>query len=504
MLVLFAFGWLGWLDDPPVGQTLQSYALFVMLGCLFLGLILDILLKLLAYWQRRRIAAHTRAERKGRQQRQATNRHHQRQRADPRQQPEHTEHPSGAVDSELPMASYASQIVQRFREREAYWQNRERQWHAVLDAANDDLAAKREQITQLEAQLAAVQAQRLPMITVETVATASTILIVGSRGSGKTTLLQAILRERVGFLCVFDPHSAVAKWPTTALVCGGGRNFRDVYEKLVWLYSLMDRRAKEQAQKREGECQFRPISMIADEWGAILKHVPVKRDDMSPSDMVSAMLKEGRKYKIGFVAGAHGDTIASIGAKGDREAFINSFDWVIYTGAFVAEKLRGYPHILREIPWAVNADTIRFPLIAVAYQPTTRSISLLDLRGITQRLAHDPTPTADDLVDLTIPVGDPQPSAAAIAPTTPQPQRQRLNISAAERQTIITAALAEIALAAEQNRMPSKGAVCRAAFDGRDTGTSRQKVVQVIEEANLADHFVAATSLTSPLRPQSA
>jgi len=109
----------------------------------------------------------------------------------------------------------------------------------------------------------------------------------------------------LGVSYIFDPHHAVAKWPKYAIVYGAGRNFPQVYEKLVWLHDLLDRRAKEQAGKREGDCTFPPVALIADEWGSILSNVKVERGQTSPSDLVMDLLKEGRKFKIGFLAGAN-------------------------------------------------------------------------------------------------------------------------------------------------------------------------------------------------------
>jgi len=231
-------------------------------------------------------------------------------------------------------------------------------------------------------------------ITVKELAAADNLLIVGNRGSGKTTLLAAILRHRPPARYIFDPHNEPGKWDGAARVVGGGRDFQAVYAALQAAERTMDARSKELAQDAAAKARFVPFSVISDEWGSVNEEITFDaREQDAPGKLVRLLLKEGRKFKISFIASAHGDTNASLGCTGDKKAFENSFDWFIYMGAFVAEKVPA--DVMKRIPLGKNPEGGTFPLIVVAYSPTTRETRLLDLRGLaddatTPRLS--PTP----------------------------------------------------------------------------------------------------------------
>jgi len=363
----------------------------------------------------------------------------------------------------------------RSKARDKQWQDVVSDLEAHFDETVDELQTR---ITQLQEQIETAQATQLPSITVTTLAAASTVLLVGSRGSGKTTLLNAMIRERHGVVYVFDPHGTAAKWPETAIVYGSGRNFAQVKAQLDALYTLMDTRAKESAAQREGSIRFPLLTLAADEWGSILENVRSGRDERSPSDTIVSLLKEGRKFKIGFIAGAHGDTVASIGGKGDQKAFLNSFDWIVYMGAFVTDKLSAYPNLLRELPWTTTNDGIRIPLIAVAYQPATRSLALLDLRSITAAESAwvAPATTSDRRVERL--VTDALLMSELIMPTPTLPTsdetpvtRSLLFISDEDRARIIAAA----------QQATSRSEVAKHLF-GSAGGEGYQKVRQVCDE----------------------
>jgi hypothetical protein len=288
------------------------------------------------------------------------------------------------------------------------------------------------------------------------------------------------MRERQGAVYVFDPHGTAAKWPETAIVYGSGRNFAAVKTQLDALYNVMDTRAKESAEQREGAIRFPLLTLAADEWGSILENVRVARDERAPSDIVMSLLKEGRKFKIGFIAGAHGDTIASIGGKGDQKAFLASFDWIVYMGAFVSDKLTAYPHVLRELPWTTTSDGIRIPLIVVAYQPATRSLALLDLRSIEAAASAwvAPATTSDRRVERLVTdallmrelIMPPALPASDETPAT----RSLLLISNEDRERIVAAA----------QQATSRSEVAKQLF-GSAGGEGYQKVRQVCDEESL-------------------
>lgn len=476
-------------SEPP--NPVTAFFGYLAMGCLALGLVFQFLLWLVNRWPERR----------------APRRRRESPRSSRRRESPQASRPSGRPPQQ---ATTRARVLSQ-EEWRSHWKARERRWQAKLAAFNQAwhereiaMVAERDQyeaqcaqdaariaqdaarIAQLEAQLKAAAATRLPMITVATLAASTTVLLVGSRGSGKTTLLQAIVRERSGVLCVFDPHTAQDKWPNRAMVYGGGEHFAEVYDRLRWLTQLMRRRAEEQQAKQEGTCRFPRIDIVADEWSGIVSDTPFPRGEKSPGEMVMALLLRGRKFQIGFVAGAHNDTVASIGAKGDKDAFLTSFDWIVYMGAFVSDKLRSYPHIMNEIPWQRTADGIQIPTVVVAYQPATRSLALLDLRNLPRATRnHSDLRTYPDLdLDEGGSTGAPSPPDDLL----PQSSSPSMVIRVEERQRILAAILDEVHAAQQDGRVPSKGRVCRAVF-GRDGGTARQKVVAVIEESAFADSF---------------
>lgn len=218
------------------------------------------------------------------------------------------------------------------------------------------------------------------LITVDDLARADNLLIVGNRGSGKTTLLAAILRMRRQALYVADPHNEPGKWHATRVI-GGGRAFQEVYSGLQAMVATMDERAKAMNVDASARAGFVPFTLAGDEWGSVNEEItfdPKAQD--APGKLVRLLLKEGRKFKISFIASAHGDTNASLGCTGDKEAFANSFDWFIYMGAFVAGRLT--PEVMKRIPLGKNPEGGTFPLVVVAYSPTTRETRLLDLHDI--------------------------------------------------------------------------------------------------------------------------
>ena len=217
-------------------------------------------------------------------------------------------------------------------------------------------------------------------ITVAELATGDNLLIVGNRGSGKTTLLQALLSHRQRRCYVLDPHSHPGKWPATAKVLGGGRDFATIYATLLRGEDELTKRA--QALNTDAGARFAPFTLASDEWGSVTSEIVVGRDQDSPGRLMIRLLKEGRKFGISFIGCAHGDTAESLGSKGDTAAFRASFDWIIYCGAFVSRELRDLPDLARSLPLGRTPEGGTFPLIVMAVSPVTGSRRMLDLREI--------------------------------------------------------------------------------------------------------------------------
>ena len=231
----------------------------------------------------------------------------------------------------------------------------------------------------------------LAPITVDELAASDNLLIVGSRGSGKTTLLQALIAQRARRCYVLDPHSHPGKWPHEARVIGGGRDFAAIYAALLRAEQAMTQRA--QQLSRAAGLRFAPFTLAGDEWGSVCSEIVVSKGQDAPGRLLSRLLKEGRKFGVSFIGCAHGDTAESLGSRGDTAAFRNSFDWIVYCGAFVASQLKDQPDLVRGLPLGRTPEGGRFPLIVVAVSPITGERRLLDLRTVA---VSDPTPHADD------------------------------------------------------------------------------------------------------------
>ena len=220
----------------------------------------------------------------------------------------------------------------------------------------------------------------LAPIALAELAASDNLLIVGSRGSGKTTLLQALIAQRQSRCYVLDPHSHPGKWPREARVIGGGRDFVAIYAALLRAELTMTQRA--QQLSRAAGLHFAPFTLAGDEWGSVCSEIVVGKGQDAPGRLLSRLLKEGRKFGVSFIGCAHGDTAESLGSKGDTAAFRNSFDWIVYCGAFVASQLKDQPDLARSLPLGRTPEGGRFPLIVVASSPVTGERRLLDLRKL--------------------------------------------------------------------------------------------------------------------------
>ena len=225
----------------------------------------------------------------------------------------------------------------------------------------------------------ATPARELKMLTLDQIAKCSTILLVGSRGSGKSTLLRAILATKTEAIAVYDPHAAPTDWPMATML---HNDETSISNGLVSAYKRLSTRRHERRTgvRTEG---WPKVTLAADEWGSIVSNVKlpdsIKR---TPGEVSTELMKEGRKFEIGFVAGAHGKTNKSLGCEGDQEAFLQSFDWIINLGGFTRKMLaKDHADLIDQLPMGTNAQGGTFPLVVVC-ESNMGELRLLDMRGL--------------------------------------------------------------------------------------------------------------------------
>jgi energy-coupling factor transporter ATP-binding protein EcfA2 len=212
------------------------------------------------------------------------------------------------------------------------------------------------------------------------------ILVVGTRGSGKSTLIKALVGLKEMRTIIFDPHSSPDKWPAGSRIIGGGSNYEEVYSGIKELDEIRKTRSGQLNRGEVKEGEFDNLVVASDEYGSIVSAAAkyAEKGEETPGEMNILYLKEGRKFNLHWIGGAHGDTTRSLGSKGDHEAFLQSFDYIVYTGVFVRTKLesldKGY--LMPKIPMGVNKQGILFPLKVLVFSPTSGNWFFLDMRGI--------------------------------------------------------------------------------------------------------------------------
>lgn len=228
----------------------------------------------------------------------------------------------------------------------------------------------------------------LSTISLQQLAKATTILVVGSRGSGKSTLIRALVGQKPIATLVLDPHNKPGKWPDGSEIIGGGSNYQGIYSGAVGLLGELKHRSGQLDRGEVQEGEFPNLLVAADEWGSIVDEASEYAPKGGPlaGDITRRYLKEGRKFGMQWVGGAHGDTAKSLGSAGDTVAFQQSFDYIVYSGGFVRRKLDELKRLdlMKSIPMGTTPEGNAFPLIVLVYSPTQGNWSLLDMRGINQ------------------------------------------------------------------------------------------------------------------------
>jgi hypothetical protein len=139
-------------------------------------------------------------------------------------------------------------------------------------------------------------------------------LIVGASDSGKTTLLQWLVSRRLqtSKVIVIDPHAYPQKWPGCVVV-GTGRNYPEIARALDALVSLMTKRYEEIGKGMVAEQAHSRITILIDEWRAIVYNVK------DASDAIKALLTESRKAAFSVFVATHSDRAKPLGLEGEYD-----------------------------------------------------------------------------------------------------------------------------------------------------------------------------------------
>jgi hypothetical protein len=148
---------------------------------------------------------------------------------------------------------------------------------------------------------------------------AQRVLIRAISGDGKTTLLQHIADRRQGSVIVLDSQSYPGKWPTKCKVIGTGSDHAAISVTLDNLIELMVKRYKEIGEGLVREGEHPRLTVIIDEWMAIVSECA------NSSDVIRRLLTESRKAAFSVFIASHSERIKSLGldGRGDlRDGFL--------------------------------------------------------------------------------------------------------------------------------------------------------------------------------------
>lgn len=151
--------------------------------------------------------------------------------------------------------------------------------------------------------------------------TAQRVLVKAASDGGKTTLLQHIAAQRIitEAVLILDSQSYPDKWPDRCNVVGTGSNHPAISVALDRLIDLMVRRYKEIGDGTVREGQHPRLTIIIDEWMAIVDQCP------NAGDVIRRLLTESRKAAFSVFIGSHSERVKSLGldGRGDlRDGFL--------------------------------------------------------------------------------------------------------------------------------------------------------------------------------------
>lgn len=148
---------------------------------------------------------------------------------------------------------------------------------------------------------------------------AQRVLIKAASNGGKTTLLQHIADRRHGSVIVLDSQSYPDKWPDKCKVVGTGSDHAAISVTLDNLIELMVKRYREIGEGLVKEGEHPKLTIIIDEWMAIVSECP------NASDVIRRLLTESRKAAFSVFIGSHSERVKALGldGRGDlRDGFL--------------------------------------------------------------------------------------------------------------------------------------------------------------------------------------
>ena len=152
--------------------------------------------------------------------------------------------------------------------------------------------------------------------------TAQRVLIKAASNGGKTTLLQHIAAQRIAInesVLILDSQSYPDKWPAGCKVVGAGSNHQAISVALDGLIDLMVKRYQEIGQGLVREGQHPKLTIIIDEWMAIVGECD------NAGDVIRRLLTESRKAAFSVFIGSHSERVKALGldGRGDlRDGFL--------------------------------------------------------------------------------------------------------------------------------------------------------------------------------------
>jgi hypothetical protein len=249
-------------------------------------------------------------------------------------------------------------------------------------------------------------------------------------------------------------------------------------------------------QRSAGVQTFTRLTICGDEWRAIAKNVD------GAGETLTAIATEGRKVRLTLLAASHNDTVASLGVSGDKEAFLSSFDYLVYTGAFASKRFGDANMPTIETP---NGTIPAFAYVLCQNNQRAYTLDLRDIPVVTLSTPSIPsTHQRNDallnallnITPATTPLERAESDiAAATTPTTTTLEKganggesESENESSSgrssegddERATILTVAHAVIE---EQGKL-SRSEVCRRVY-GTAGGAAYNKVKMVLDAAGM-------------------